>query len=147
MAEVVKGLGVVWGTNLFSGAASNGNIGTVSGTRYGVVQSVRYSIGSDVAEVKGDDAEVLAIILSNVIENITVEVVPTGATIATAVANNILPTIGDDVVITDTGDSELTSTTFMFLGGDKNRTVDGAATLTFNLRRYGLATKSTVAAS
>lgn len=146
MAEVIKGLGVVWSTDLFKidSTTTAGNTGTFAS---GKVQSVSYEHGADKAEVKGDDGEVKSVIFSNVNERITVEVVPTGTTIALAVASNVLPAIGADVTIVDTGDSELNAAVFMYESGSKRRTVDGAAVLTMNLVRYGLATMSTAAAS
>ena len=140
MAEVIKGTGVIWSTDGLSLSAT----GLYAA---GKIQSVRYNLGGDVTEIKGDDAEVKAVIFSNSIENMTIEVVPTGSTIAAAVANFILPARGADVTITDTVDGEINSAVFMFVDGDKNRTVDGAGTLTMNIRRYGGATLSTVAAS
>lgn len=137
MAEVIKGLGVVWSTDALA----------VSGTGVfatGKIQSIRYNFGGDVAEIKGDNGEVKAVVFSNDIENITIEVVPTGSSVANANSSFVLPARGADVAITDSADGEINSTTFMFIDGDKNRTVDGAATLTMNLRRYGGATLSTV---
>ena len=145
MAEVIKGLGVVWGANLFSAVAATPN--TTYGTATGKVQSVSYEHNSEKVEVKGDDGEVQAVIFFNTTEKITVDVIPIGATIAAAVTNNVLPTIGSNVTITDTADSEFNAAVFIYDGGSKRRTVDGAAVLTMNLVRYNQATLADPAAS
>jgi hypothetical protein len=139
-AEIVKGTGVVWSTAGLSMSAT----GLYAA---GKIQSISYELNGDVVEVKDDNAAVAAVVLANDIENLTVEVVPTGSTIAAAVANFILPARGADVTITDTVDGEINSAVFMFIDGSKNRTVDGVGTLTMNIRRYGAATLSTIAAS
>ena len=143
MAEVIKGLGVVWGANLFDPSITG--TGTNTGAyATGKVQSVKYDHGADKVEVKGDDGDVKAVVFTNVVEKITVDVVPTGSSVANAVSSNVLPAIGQDITIIDTGDSELNAAVYMYESGSKNRSVDGAATITMNLCRYGLATLSTV---
>ena len=152
-AEIVKGLGVVWGVAGFAagatGISSNDKLGDAAAlaSATGKVQSVKYDLDGKTAEVSDENGDCAAVIFFADTEKITVEVVPSGATIAAAVLNWILPARGADVTITDTVDTEITTKVFMFMRGTKNRTVEGVGTMSFELERKGAATLSTIAAS
>lgn len=135
MASVQKGVGVVW--SLVTG-------GTGAGMGTFVNQSTDYDLspGSEV-EIKGLDGATKCLILADPKEALTLEVVPSGATLAAAKAANILPALGADITITDADDTEIAGSgtgagtgTYIFMGGRKNKTTDGVSRLTFNLRRY-----------
>lgn len=135
MASVQKGItgfGVVW---------SLGTTITATGIGTNQLQSVDYGLESDVKELKGADAATKCIIFSDTKENMTIEVIPSGATIALAKAANVIPAIGADVTIVDADDAEIAgspgaTTRWHFLSGTKRKTVDGEVRLTFVLRRY-----------
>lgn len=133
MASVQKGtVGVAW--SLVTGATATG-MGTFT------VQGADYSIESELKEIKGADGAVKTIIHSNARETLTLDVIPSGATIALAKAANVMPAIGADVAVTDADDTELvgaagTSNRWHFVSGQKRKTIDGEVRLTFNLVRY-----------
>jgi len=136
--SVQKGTGIVWSLPNFA----------LSGTGVyatGIVQSVSYGLGGDEAETKGSDGVVKSLNLYNRKEEITVEVVPSGATLAAAKACAILPDLGADITVADTDDtgSQIIGSstgdgtgTYIFISGNVNKRVDGATTLTMVLRRY-----------
>jgi len=138
--SVQKGVGVIWGLGGFS----------VSGTGVyatGEVQSVRYTMGGQEAEIKGADGVTRSLILFGHMDSITVEVIPSGATLDAARACGILPARGADITV---GDADETETqfggTYIFMGGTVNKGVADACTITMELRRYENAL-DTVAAS
>ena len=136
-AEIVKGTGLVWSTSGLS-------ISATGAYAAGKIQSVKYELNGETVEVNDEDGDVAAVVFFADVEKLTLEVVPTGATVSAAAGNFILPARGADVAITDTVDGEINSTTFMFMSGSKNRTVKGVATLTMECERKGRATLSTI---
>lgn len=136
--SVQKGVGVIWGLGGFS----------VSGTGVyatGQVQSVRYTLGGQETEIKGADGVTLSLVLFGHMDSITVEVIPSGATLAAAKACGILPARGADITVADTDDtgSQIVGSstgngtgTYIFTGGTVNKGVADACTITMELRRY-----------
>lgn len=136
--SVQKGTGLVWG---LAGVALSGT--GVYAT--GIVQSVQYNLGGDEAETRGNDGNVRNIVFYAGKEDMTVEVIPSGATLAAAKACSILPARGADVTVADSDDtgSQIVGSgtsdgtgTYIFVSGTVNKRVDGACTLTMVLRRY-----------
>lgn len=124
--------GVVWA--LATGVSATG-LGTCQ------VQSADYGVESDLKEIKGIDGDTKCIVFSDPKETMSIEVVPSGATISAAKSASILPAPGADVTITDTDDSEVagstgTSNRWHFISGTKRKTNDGEVRLTMTLRRY-----------
>lgn len=124
--------GVVWA--LVTGVSATG-LGTCQ------VQSADFGVESDLKEIKGADGDTKCIIFSDSKESLTIEVVPSGATIAAAKTASILPVPGADVAITDADDSEVVgsagaSNRWHFISGSKRKTIEGEVRLTMTLRRY-----------
>jgi len=111
---------------------------TVSGTGVGtgIVQSVDFGEESDEKAIKGADGATKALIFSDARQTLTVEIIPSGATEALARAASVLPAVGATVTVTDSQDSEIAATTWIFISGSKRRSVDSESVLTFNLRKY-----------
>ena len=138
MAEIQLGTGVVWGTD---GVSMTGT--GVHAT--GKVRSVAYSLDGEWQEIRGQDGKVITVVIPDAVETIEVEVIPTGATKAAAIACYILPARGAQVTFTDTGDAELSSgLVFAFMAGKKNKTNTGEGTLSMTLKRYDAATLAVV---
>lgn len=136
--SVQKGTGIVWG---LAGASLSGT--GVYAT--GIIQSLRYTLGGKEVEITGTDGQPVNLTLYAHIQNITVEVVPSGATLTAAKACAILPVRGADITVADTDDtgSEYVGSstgngtgTYIFMGGGINKAGDAACTLTMELRRY-----------
>jgi hypothetical protein len=125
--SVQKGTALVWGVGGFS-LDGTGVYAT------GIVQSVQYSLGGEEAETRGPDGKVENVVFYAKKEELTVEVIPSGSSIADAKGNAVLPARGADVTVaTDVGGF---GETFIFVTGSINQRVDGACSLTMNLRRY-----------
>lgn len=141
MAEIQIGTGVIYGTDGVS-MAGTGVYAT------GKVLSVGYNLGGEYVEVRGQDGKVITVIIPDSVEEIDVEIVPTGSTKAAAIACYILPARGALVTFTDTSDAEnSTGRTFIFKSGTKNKTNTDKGTMRFNLTRYDDTNHAVVAAS
>lgn len=131
MAAIQKGtFGVVWSLGT-----------TVSGTGIGTnqIQSADLGDEAELKEIKtGADGETKCIIFSDNKQNVTIEVVPSGATIAAAKTASIIPSPGADVTITDADDAEFAGT-WHCLSASKRKTVDGEVRITMSLRKYATA--------
>ena len=131
MASVQKGtFGVVWGLGT---TVSASGLGTCT------VQSVDFGVETKKKEIVSSDGETRCVVYHDQQDAITIEVVPSGATIAAAKTAGAsgLPAIGADVTITDSDDSEVAASTWVFEGGSKRKTVDGEVRVTMNLRKFG----------
>jgi len=111
---------------------------TVSGTGVGtgIVQSVDFGEESDEKAIKGADGATKALIFSDPRQTCTMEIIPSGATEALARTASVLPAVGASITVTDSQDSEIASTNWIFISGSKRRSVDSESVLTFNLRKY-----------
>lgn len=138
MAEIQLGTGVVWGTDGVS----------MSGTGVyatGKVMSVGYTLDGEWQEIRGQDGKVLTVVIPDSVESIDVEIIPTGATKAAAIACNILPARGAAITFTDTGDAENSSgRVYHFKSGSKSKSNTDKGTLKFALVRYDDATLATI---
>ena len=146
--SVQKGTGLVWSLPGFS-LSGTGVYGA------GIVQSVAYSRGGERSDVKGADGVTVTKVFFDGKETLTVEVIPSGTTIAAAKGNAILPARGADVTVDDSDDTEQVITgsgsgdgtgTYIFIEGSINKRVDGHVTLSMTLER-GEKHLATVAAS
>lgn len=130
MASIQKGtVGVVW------------SVGDTAFTGTGVpaaykIQGTNYTLGSQQKRILGADSIPATRVFYDAMERLTLDVTPTGATLAAAKGNNILPAIGADITLTSTHDTEFAGTyEWHFVGGTKRMTVDGEAVLTMELER------------
>lgn len=141
MASVQKGasgFGVVW--SLGTSVSGTGVAATSS------VQSVDFAEEADTKDIKGADGATKCKVFSDQRQTLTIEVVPTGATIAAAKLCNIVPALGADITITDADDAEVAASTWICTGASKRKTIDGEVRITMNLVKHG-DTLSTIAAS
>ena len=115
---------------------------TASGTGIGTgtVQSVDFAEESDEKEIKGSDGDVKALIFSNARETCTLEIIPSGTTLALAKAANVVPAPGATITITDADDAEVASTTALWIctGSSKRKSIDSESVITVNCRRYAV---------
>lgn len=146
--SVQKGSGIRWSLPNFA-LTGTGVYAT------GIVHSVQYGLDGDRAQVKGADGVDVTDIFYNTKDTLTVEVVPSGATLAAAKACVVLPVRGADITVADTDDtgSQMIGSgtgngtgTYKFISGSINLRADQTATLTMVLER-GETHLATVAAS
>jgi hypothetical protein len=100
------------------------------------VQSVDFTEESDEKSIKGADGATACLVFSDQRQTCTIEIIPSGATKSAAKSANILPDVGATITLTDTEDSEVAASTWIFLGGSKRKSVDDNAVITMNLRKY-----------
>lgn len=148
MAEVQRGtLAVRWGLSL---TATGTGIGTFT------TQSAGFTADSEVAMLKSPIGATKTEIYFDSKETLTLEVVPTGTTLALAKAANVLPAPGAIVTVVDSegsGDLEIAAGTngngvgseYIFVSGSKQASNTDMVKLTFNLRRYTDGTNVAVA--
>jgi hypothetical protein len=130
MGATVKGLGVVWGL----ATASTATFGAGA-----LVQSANFGVEADVAEIRNSVGDVAALVFHNQRQTLSVEVIPSAATIANAQAASILPEPGTLVTITDASDTEVAGThtgKFVCMSATKAKTNTGVNVLTFNLTQW-----------
>lgn len=130
MAEVVTGKAVVWG--LATGATATG-MGTF------LAQSADFSVEGEMVEVRNAVGQVVGQVHFNPKQTLTMEVIPTGTTIADAKAANILPIPGTVVTVSDTVDTEVAGTNsgkYIFLKGSKKKSNTDVTKLTFEMMQY-----------
>jgi hypothetical protein len=131
MAETIRGTkAVVWA---LSTSATATGMGTFT------AQSAGFSTDSDKVELRDNRGEVITEIYYNAKEMLTMEVVPTGTTIALAKAANILPAPGAIVTVTDADDTEVaggSGAEYLFVSGSKAKSNTDMVKLTFNMIRY-----------
>ena len=127
-------LAVAWSLATTAASAVAGQLGT------GTVQSVDFAEEADEKEIKGADGDVKAVIFSNARETCTLEIIPSGATLAAAKTANVIPAVGQTITITDADDAEVASTTALWIctGASKRKSIDGESVITVNCRRYAV---------
>jgi hypothetical protein len=132
MAETINGtLGVVWGI-------ATGLSGTGVTTSF-AAQSLQFSAESDEAEIRNGKGQTVTDIFYNQRQTITIEVIPTGTTIANARSANIIPPPGAVVTITDTEDAELAGTNvgkYICVRASKSKSNTGATSISMELKQY-----------
>lgn len=139
MAHIQKGtFGVAWSLGT-----------TASGTGIGTNQMQSVDWGNepgDLREIKvGPDADTKLLVLSDPRQDISIEFVPSGATIALANAANTTPALGADVTIADANDGEIAAV-YVCIGVQKRKVTDAEVRITLRLRKYANAL-ATIAAS
>lgn len=127
-----KGKYVVWGigTSFTSGAITDCYFQSISSTLSGKEKEIVDGTGETKTLIMHDDKY-----------EITIEVIPNGgstSTEAAAAANLKLPARGAKVVIADTleGTPAAIAGNWIFTGGSVNKTNEGEARISMNLRRY-----------
>ncbi len=131
MAEVQVGtLAVAWG--LVTGATGSG-MGTFT------PQSADFTVNSKSVETPNGVGQTINKTFYDFKQELSMEVIPTGTTLALAKAANILPVPGSIITVTDAGDTELTATNsakYIFVEGSKKKSATGAVTLSFKLEQW-----------
>lgn len=152
MAETIRGKPIIWG--IATAVTPTG----ITATYY--ITSVDFSKESEMTEVKGLTGQTVAAVFFNQQENLTIECIPTGATLAAAKVSQELPIPGDVISVTDTADAVLdigatgatqiqgdgsnSSYKYLFVRGSKKKAVGDMVKLTFELKRW---TENDVAAT
>jgi len=122
----IKGVGVVWGI-------SGGLYAQATGAP--LTQSQDWKIESEQKEFKDSVGNTKGLSFFNENYELTMDVVPSGSTLTLAKAENILPTTGSKVTITDADDSEIAGD-YLFISGNKKKAIDQEVILTFVLKRW-----------
>ena len=131
--SVQKGDAIVWSL-----------VTAVSGTGIGagIVDSVEYDQTPVSDEMThGLDGKVKNRTFADTLERVTVNVIPSASTIASAKSNNIVPAIGADVTVTDADDAEIagsaaTSNSYHVVSARKSKTAKGKASVTITMERF-----------
>lgn len=134
MAETQNGIrGVVWG------------IGVTGLTGSGITtfepQSLQFAAEADELEIRNGKGQVVTDIFYNQKHTVTIEVIPSGTTIALARTSNVLPDPGTIITIVESSseDSELTSTNaakYICVRASKSKSNTGATSITMELKQY-----------
>jgi hypothetical protein len=98
MAEIQKGLGIVWGVDGITLTA-----GIVSATTAAKFQSFNFDRSADTAEIKNGDGEVAGKVFYNAKRTLSITVIPSAATLAGAPtsADGWLPAPGTKITVAD----------------------------------------------
>lgn len=132
MAETINGTkGVVWG--LATGMSGTGVTGGFE------PQSLQFQAESDEATVRNGKGQEVVDIFYNQRQTITIEVVPTGSTVANARTANVVPLPGAIVTITDTEDTELAGTNsgkYICVRASKAKSNTGETRITMELKQW-----------
>jgi hypothetical protein len=134
MAETINGtVGVVWGIGV-TGLTGSG-ISTFA------PQSLQFSAESDEAETRNGKGQVVTDVFYNQRHTVTIEVIPTGSTIAAARTNNVIPAPGTIITIVESSaeDAELTGTNsakYICVRASKSKSNTGATSISMELKQY-----------
>lgn len=109
-----------------------------TGLASGMIQSVDFAEEADEKEIKDVGGDVKSIVFSNARQTCTLEIIPSGTTLALAKAANVLPSIGDTIYVVDSDDAEVQSQTWICTGASKRKSVENESVLTVNLRKYAV---------
>ena len=128
---------VVWGNNI--GVAYTDMTKTEN-----LNQSTSYTREADEQEIRDADGEVVNLTIYNARNTIDIEVIPIGDTLATAKANNVSPTYGELVYITDEssgGHSQVPgaathTTKYICVGATQTSTNTSEVRISMSLRQY-----------
>lgn len=133
MAVQQKGIGVAWGIT------SSGYAGTThAGVGYALTtratgQTLRKSADSE--ECRDLNGEVVGKVFFNQTSELTLRVYPSGVSISAANTANVLPAIGDKMIVTDASDSDIAGT-YLVEDCSKTRTNNAKVEFDVTLRRY-----------
>lgn len=126
---------VVWGNNI--GVAYTDMTKTEN-----LNQSTTYTREADEQEIRDADGEVVNLTIYNARNTIDIEVIPIGATLVAAKANNVSPAYGEQVVITDESSGGHTqvpgahSGYYICVGATQTSTNTGEVRISMSLRAY-----------
>lgn len=141
MAVVQKALGVVWGVSstgfTYTGSATVLNV-------KGTGQSFRKT--AEKFECKDSNGETNGLVFFNPKKELTLRCYPSGATIAAAKTNNVLPDPGDKFVVTDADDPDVAGT-YVVDECSKEKVNNGITTFDIRVTEYVSDLSATVAAS
>ena len=147
MASVQKGMAVVWSIGTpsapMSASSSDNNLGA------GIIQSATFTRKATESKIQGTDGATKTVVYSNTIEEISLEIIPTGdgASITNARAAFKLPGIGMDLTIVDASDPETpgtSGTVYIINDVSKTKSVEGAAKMSVKAFRYTAGQLATV---
>jgi len=138
MAVIQKALGVCWGV------AGTGFTYTGSATALNVKNNGEsYKKSAEVSEMKDGNGETIGLVVRNPVEELTLRVYPSGATLEAANTNNVLPAIGDKFVVTAANDAEVAGT-YVVVGCSKERTIDNQVTFQIDVKAWSTDLSATV---
>lgn len=144
MAEVIKGKPVIWG--IATAVTPTG----ITASYY--ITSVDFAKESEMSEIKNATGQTVGAVFFNQSETLTIECIPTGASLAAAKASQELPIPGDVISVTDTADATLdigavgasqiqgdgnnSSYKYLFVRGSKKKAANDMVKLTMELKRW-----------
>jgi hypothetical protein len=130
MAVKQKGLGVVWGVSTtnqtYTGSATVLNVKHTG-------QSYRKS--SQKFECKDNNGETNGLVFFDARKELTLRCYPSGATLAAAKTNNVLPDPGDKFVVTDADDPDVAGT-YVVEECSKEKVNNGITTFDIRIIEY-----------
>jgi hypothetical protein len=110
-----------------------------------LAQSASFTKDGDEAEIRDAEGEVQTFVCYNKRETLDIEVIPVGTTAANAGANNVCPTKGEIVTITDLtsgsegNHSELASTSWICINASQSASNTSEVRISMSLRKYAVA--------
>jgi hypothetical protein len=122
---------VVWGNNI-------GVVYTNVSAAENLPQSSTFGRDGDEAEIRDSDGEVQTHITYNKTETLEIEIIPIGSTLAFAKANNVCPTKGELITITDTGSAhtDLASTYWICLNASQSASNTSEVRISVSMKKY-----------
>ena len=133
MAATLRGLAVVWGAQGITFTA-----GIVSSTNGAATQSLKVARGSDKAEIKNDQGEVVGQVFFNGKKTLSITVIPSHAssiTSAQSSADAYLIAPGTKMTVVD-AQGAIVDGDYNLLSATGNRTNEGAMTVDLEMEKY-----------
>lgn len=138
MAVIQKAIGVCWGVAgtafTYTGAATVLNVKN---------NGESYKRAADLTELKDGNGETVGLVFRNPTEELTLRVYPSGATLAAANTNNVLPAIGDKCVVTAGDDADIAGN-YVITACGKERSIDAQVTFELSLKAWATDLSATV---
>lgn len=137
---------VVWGNNIGVAYTDMTKLENLN-------QSTTYNREADEQEIRDADGEVVNLTIYNARDVIDIEVIPIGATLAAAKANNVSPTYGELVTVTDEssgGHGQVPGANggnYICVGASQTSTNTGEVRISMSLRAYSTDISSNATAS
>jgi hypothetical protein len=122
---------VVWGNNIgvaYTDMTSSENL----------PQTSTFGRDGDEAEIRDAEGEVQTHITYNKTETLEIEVIPIGTTLANAKANNVCPTKGELITVTDTGSAhtDLASAYWICLNATQTASNTSEVRISISMKKY-----------